>query len=301
MMGRRTFLVGLAAASLPAAAHTEMTLATDTHAHVFTRSLPLATRRRYSVDYDATPDRYLAMLSGNGMHRGVLIQPSFLGFDNNYLLAALARAPDRMRGIAALENVTPLAEMNRLAAGGIAGIRLNLLGRGDPDFRTRAWQDHLSAVRALGWQVEVQCEAARLPRLLPALLDADLPIVIDHFGRPDAASAVSDPGFLYLLRQASRGRVHVKMSGAYRVGEALADRLAPMLRDAFGPSRLLWGSDWPHTQFESVADPRVARAALDRWIPDPAERNLILQHNPARLFKFASAQASVLMHEQVIP
>ena len=301
MMGRRTFLAGMAAVSLPAGARAAMTMATDTHAHVFTRSLPLATRRRYSVDYDATPERYLAMLSDNGMDRGVLIQPSFLGFDNSYLLAALARAPDRLRGIAALENGTSINEMNRLAAGGIVGIRLNLLGRGDPDFRTRAWQHHLSAVRALGWQVEVQCEASRLPQLLPALIDADLPIVIDHFGRPDAMSGMSDAGFLYLLRQASHGRIYVKLSGAYRIGDTLVNRLAPMLRGAFGPSRLLWGSDWPHTQFESVADPRVARAALNRWISDPAERDLILQHNPARLFGFASAQAPMPMREEVIP
>lgn len=299
MMGRRTFLAGMAAISLPAAARTKLGIATDTHAHVFTRSLPLATRRRYSVDYDATPERYLAMLAANGMVRGVLIQPSFLGFDNSYLLAAIARAPDRLRGIAALEHSTSATEIDRLAAGGIAGVRLNLLGRGDPDLGARIWRQHLAAIRERGWQVEIQCEAARLPRLLPALLDADLPIVIDHFGRPDPGVGVSDPGFRYLLRQAASGRVYVKLSGAYRIGEALADRLAPTLRNAFGAAHLLWGSDWPHTQFETVADPRLARAALDRWVPDPAERRQILQHNPARLFDFAAQPQGARVHEQV--
>lgn len=287
MMGRRTFLAGMAAMTVPDIPRSAAGSATDTHAHVFTRALPLATRRRYSVDYDATPERYLAMLEANGTRRGVLIQPSFLGFDNRYLLAALARAPARLRGIAALEHGTPAEALDRLAAAGIVGVRLNLLGRGDPDLRAAGWRRHLAAIRALGWQVEVQCEAARLPALLPALLDADLPIVIDHFGRPDPALGIADPGLRYLLGQVARERVHVKLSGAYRIGDALAQRLAPMLRDAFGPARLLWGSDWPHTQFEAVADPRRARAALDRWIPDPQERRAILEDNPARLFGFA--------------
>lgn len=299
MMGRRTFMAGLAAVTLPGATRPGIGIATDTHAHVFTRALPLAQRRRYSVDYDATPERYLAMLAANGMGRGVLIQPSFLGFDNSYLMAALALAPDRLRGIAALENVTPAAELDRLARGGIVGVRLNLLGRNDPDFRADAWQRHLAAIRKRGWQVEVQCEAGRLPGLLPALLDADLPIVIDHFGRPDATLGADDPGFRYLLQQARTGRVHVKLSAAYRVGDALADRLAPVLHEAFGPSQLLWGSDWPHTQFEKVADPRAARAALDRWISDPDERRRILNHNPARLFGFEPAPTPTLRRQQV--
>lgn len=293
MMGRRTFLAGVAAMSLPGAARALAGIATDTHAHVFTRSLPLSARRRYSVDYDATPDAYLAMLDANGMGRGVLIQPSFLGFDNSYMLAAVARAPDRLRGIAVLEHTTSAVELNRLARAGVVGVRLNLLGRRDPDLRGGPWQRHLAAIRRLGWQVEVQCEAVRLPRLLPHLLDADLPIVIDHFGRPDAAAGTGDPGFRYLLRTATSGRVYVKLSGAYRIGATLADRAAPMLRDAFGVSRLLWGSDWPHTQYESVATAADARAALDRWVPRPAERRTILESNPAQLFGFADAPTQV--------
>lgn len=294
MMGRRTFLAGMAAVSLPGMPRALAGIATDTHAHVFTRWLPLAARRRYSVDYDATPDRYLGMLDANGMGRGVLIQPSFLGLDNSYMLSVLAQAPERLRGIAVLEHTTPEAELHQLATAGVVGVRLNLLGRGDPDLGTGAWRRHLAAIRTLGWQVEVQCEAARLPRLLPALLDADLPIVIDHFGRPDAAAGISDAGFRFLLRTATSERVHVKLSGAYRIGDTLADRLAPVLRGAFGPSRLLWGSDWPHTQYEAVATAAGARAALDRWIPEPAERIAILQHNPARLFGFAAAPAQVI-------
>ena len=113
MMARRIFLRGAAAlAASPSFGTTSSQgyKAIDTHAHVFRRDLPVAERRRYTVDYDAMPHDYLAMLRSNGMARGVLIQPSFLGFDNSYLLAVIARNKERLRGIVALPRDTLPAE-----------------------------------------------------------------------------------------------------------------------------------------------------------------------------------------------
>lgn len=292
MIARRTFLQGAAAlAASPSFGGTiRETPTIDTHAHVFRSDLPVAERRRYTVDYNATPHDYLAMLRGNGMARGVLIQPSFLGFDNSYLLAVIARNKGMLRGIVALPRETTPAEMARLAKAGIAGIRLNLIGRNDPDLGAPEWRRHLDAVAALGWQVEVQCEATRLPRLMPTLLASGAPVVIDHFGRPDAALGIDDPGFRYLLTTAGSGKAYVKLSAPYRVGSDLADAAAPLLLDAFGPDRLLWGSDWPHTQFEAQADAKACRRALDHWVPDPVQRAAILSTTPARLFGFDTSK-----------
>lgn len=289
MIARRVFLQGAAAlVATPSFGSTSSQgyKAIDTHAHVFRHDLPVAERRRYSVDYDATPNDYLAMLHDNGMARGVLIQPSFLGFDNSYLLAVIARNRGMLRGIIALPRDTQPAEMARLKQAGISGIRLNLIGRSDPDLGGTEWRAHLDAVAALGWQVEVQCEAARLPKLMPALLASGTPVVIDHFGRPDAALGIEDPGFAYLLTTADSGRVYVKLSAPYRVGLTIADAAAPLLLKAFGPDHLLWGSDWPHTQFETQADARTCRRALDHWVPDAAMRATILSTTPSRLFGF---------------
>lgn len=55
-----------------------------------------------------------------------------------------------------------------------------------------------------------------------------------------------DPGFKTLLESARTGRVFVdvrRLSG----GSGARLLAAPMLLDAFGPERLMWGSDWPHT------------------------------------------------------
>jgi predicted TIM-barrel fold metal-dependent hydrolase len=298
-MNRRTFcrdlLAGGVSLALPVRARAvgapDGTTAVDTHAHVFTRALTLAGERRYAPDYDATIDDYLAMLDGNGMANGVLIQPSFLGTDNGYMVSALRRAPRRLRGIAVLAPEVEVGAMRDLAEAGVVGLRLNLIGRPDPEFGGPAWRALLARVAELGWQIEVQAEARRLAALLPPLIEAGVPVVVDHFGRIDPALGIADPGFGALLGFGRAGRVWVKLSGAYRNGSGEAGRqtalaAAERLRGAFGAGRLLWGSDWPHTQFETRASPAEARRDLDAWVPDPAERRTILSETPVTLFRF---------------
>jgi predicted TIM-barrel fold metal-dependent hydrolase len=261
----------------------------DCHAHVFTRALPLADGRRYAPTYDADIAAYLAMLTANGMSHGVLIQPSFLGTDNAYMLDALRQAPDRLRGIAVVDPSAAASTLTPLAEAGCVGIRLNLIGQPDPAFHTEEWRRHLTAVTAMGWQVEVQAEAARLPSLLPPLLDAGARVVVDHCGRPASAS---EPGFQHLLGAAKTRRVWVKLSAPYRLSDpdgALLSAVVPLLRGAFGCERLVWGSDWPHTQYESVARPAAMRGDLDTWLPDPADRKAVLVDTPANLFGFSSS------------
>ncbi len=264
--------------------------AIDCHAHVFVRGLKLANERRYTPDYDASISDYLAMLDGNGSSHGVLVQPSFLGTDNSYLLEALATAPHRLRGIAVVDPSLSAEELQALDRAGVVGLRLNLIGKPDPDFSLPVWRTHLQRVAALGWQVEIQAEARRLPHLLPPLWNSGVKTVVDHMGLADKALGVDDPAFRWLLeqgeQQAHAGRVFVKLSGAYRNGPGVAVKATPLLVDAFGPLGLVWGSDWPHTAFEKVASPIQARRDLDVWVPDPDVRKSILATSAARLFRF---------------
>jgi predicted TIM-barrel fold metal-dependent hydrolase len=299
-MDRRTFCHGLLAGGLALAlpelgraaeAESPGIASVDTHAHVFTRSLTLAGERRYAPDYDASIAEYLAMLDRNGMARGVLIQPSFLGTDNGYMVSALRQAPERLRGIAVLAPEAEAGTMRALAEAGVVGLRLNLIGRPDPDFGAPVWQGHLARVKDLGWQIEVQAEARRLGRLLPPLIAAGVPVVVDHFGRIDPALGIADPGFAQLLSFGDGGGVWVKLSGAYRIGSGEVGRqtaraAAERLRASFGARRLLWGSDWPHTQFETQASPADALRDLGAWVPDAAERRIVLGDTPAKLFRF---------------
>ncbi len=263
----------------------------DCHAHVFDPSLALAAERRYDPRGKATLADYLAMLDASGMSHGVLVQPSFLGTDNSYMVQALRASPGRLRGVAVVDPGASDDALGSLHDAGCVGVRLNLIGRPDPDFRRPEWAGHLRRIADHGWQIEVHAEAARLPAILPPLLDTGAPVVVDHFGRPDPSAGVDDPGFRFLLAQGRTERVWVKLSAAYRLGgdgrrDRVARRAAPMLRDALGLGRLMWGSDWPHTQFEHVATPLAERRRLDEWFPDFAERRIVSCDTPARLFGF---------------
>jgi predicted TIM-barrel fold metal-dependent hydrolase len=265
--------------------------AVDTHAHIFPRGATPVAGARYVPNYDATLTELFQQFATHGISHGVLVQPSFLGTDNTVLLAALRAHPGRLRGVAVVDPGIAPAQLAELAGAGVVGLRLNLVGQPLPNFEIAPWPVLLGEVRKLGWLVEVQREARDLPHLVGPLLAAGLNVVVDHFGRPDPKLGVEDPGFRYLLAQAPTRRLWVKLSGAYRngpdgIGDAIADAAAPLLVRAFGAERLLWGSDWPHTQFEHAEEYADARAQLDRWITDPAARRAVLQTTPTALFRF---------------
>lgn len=276
----------------PKKPRTDPMIAIDCHAHVFLRSLPMPDPRRAPAGYDATPEAYLRTLDTHQMTHGVLVQPSFLGLDNSYMLSVLRSYPERLRGIAVVAPGATTTQLDELQQAGVVGIRLNLIGLPTPDFASSGWRALLEQVRQRNWQVEVHQVAAELKPVLDPLLAAGVNVVVDHFGRPSASLGVDDPGFQYLLSLGTSRQVWVKLSAAYRNGaagrgEATALAAMPLLLRHFGVERLLWGSDWPHTLFESTAQYGAQRLQLERLLPLESERRTVLHDTPARLFHFA--------------
>ena len=78
------------------------------------------------------------------------------------------------------------------------------------------------------------------------------------------------------------------LSGAYRVGLERARPAAPLLLAAFGPDRLMWGSDWPHTDtdLDSVTTYPKTLQLVEELVTDAAARQKILVDTPARLYGF---------------
>lgn len=273
---------------MPATAMASDTVAIDAHAHVFHRGLAFAPGRRYAPDYDAPLADYLVQLDRHGMTHGVLVQPSFLGTDNSYLVECLQAAGGRLRGIAVVDPGISADDLRALDRAGVVGIRLNLVGQPLPDLAAPEWRTLLERVGALGWQVELQRRAADLAWLATSILVRDIAVVIDHFGLPDPKLGVFDPGFQSLLRLANSPNVRIKISAPYRngkAGEGLAKMAFPLLCEAFSLDRLLWGSDWPHTQFEASQDYATSRRFLDDLVPDTETRARLLSA-PKELFRF---------------
>src|SRR5438132_10761591 len=97
--------------------------ACDTHAHVCgpASRFPYAEDRSYTPP-DAPLEKYLGMLDTLGFARGALVQGSAHGRDNAAMLDALARHPDRLRGVAVADEDTPPAELRRWGGIGGAGV-----------------------------------------------------------------------------------------------------------------------------------------------------------------------------------
>ncbi len=264
----------------------------DAHAHVFQRGLGLAAVRRYAPAYDATLADYLERLRENDLSHGVLVQPSFLGSDNRYLLAALQQAPERLRGVVVVERDIAFSELARMAGLGVAGVRLNLMGQPLPDFAEASWQVFFEHLRRLDWHVEVHRQLEDLPVLVEGLLVLGCKVVVDHFGRPDARLGLEQAAFARLLALGEGGRLWIKVSGIYRLGGTstenlhFAEKALSLMLQTVGPERLLWGSDWPHTQHEQEVSFASEFDCLRRLACAAPLRQHLLCDTAAELFGF---------------
>jgi predicted TIM-barrel fold metal-dependent hydrolase len=265
----------------------------DTHAHVFEKGLPLAPKRRYAPGYDAPTGLYLEQLDRHGVSRGVLVQPSFFGTDCGYMLAALRGAPERLRGVAVIEPDSGRDALEGMDRAGVTGVRLNLIGLPDQPLEQSITPKTLAYVADLGWHVEVHAQAGRLAEVVAPLLERGLAVVVDHFGRPDPALGTRDPGFQWLLDMANAPRLHVKLSAPYRNWDLRTDegrndmrRAADMLLEAFSPARLMWGSDWPHTQFEASQTFNLALENMLNLSLDEPAREAVMSGTAFGFYRF---------------
>ncbi len=271
--------------------------ACDCHCHVFgpAARFPYAEPRSYTPD-DAPFEAYIAHLDRLGCARGVLIQPSAYGRDNAAMLDALARAPQRLRGVAVGGAELTRETLQQWHAAGIRGLRANEFRRdGKPYYsngvRLADIEPLYGVMAELGWHLQLWIDTRDLPELEPALARVPVPVVVDHMGRMEHRHGTRHPGFQALVRGVGEGRLWSKVSGTYRLGATPPDYLeAKPFHDALlaaNPANLLWGSDWPHPRPEGPLPDavRLLQVFLD-WTPREQDRRAILSDNPARLYDF---------------
>ena len=289
VIGRRSFASGALVLAAARATQASDLPWIDAHAHVFMRSLKAYAGARYVPDYDASWQSLLALAAENKVDRAVILQPSFLGFDNSYLLEALKAEPDRLRGVPWVSPSVEVtaADWEEMARLGVRGLRFPIFSLPAPNWP--AYADMLAEALRRDWPIHLHVEGRRLPSILPFLLDGGHKVVIPHFGMFDRTlGPLRDPGFELLLQKAGTRQIWVVLSGAYRVGHERARPAAPLLLSAFGPDRLMWGSDWPHTDtnLDRKTTYQESLQWLEQWVPDAATRQKILVDTPAKLYRF---------------
>ena len=230
----------------------------DCHFHVFDRGHASPTAR-YRPAYDARLIDWERQLSSLGVQYGVVVQTSFLGTDNTALLQALRAEPDRLRGVAVVDPDTSDADLVMMRELGVRGIRLNLFG--DVGWRritTPAWLELFARIVPCGWHVELHADNGASGIVLTEFASAlhaagiSLPIVLDHFGRPGQAG-VDDPIFAAVQSMRGQQEVWVKLSAPYRQHSHKDwSTLAGKWATVAGLDRLVWGSDWPWTNYEGA-------------------------------------------------
>jgi len=268
----------------------------DAHFHVFGP----AQRYPYGSDLRYTPPlaplaNFLALAEKLGVSRFVFVQPSAYGRDNRCMLDAMREVgKEHCRGIVDIDEDAPDAELARLDALGVRGVRINLspvkpFASGfAPKLMPRIAR-LAGRCAEIGWQLDFLTPGWLTADLMPTLRKLRLDFTLAHFGMFQAKEGVDQPGFRQLLEllRAGERRCWVKLTGVYRISSAAGfAEVAPMARALMetAPDRLIWGSDYPHLSFADKVGTAQLWNLLGRWAPDEATRRRILVDNPRELF-----------------
>ncbi len=266
--------------------------ATDCHFHIYDNRFPPAAGGLPAPD--ATPDDYRALQARLGTSRGVVIQPSLYGVDNRPTLEGMAALGPNFRGVAVVNPSVSDAELHRMHALGIRGIRFNLAQAGAT---TLDMLEPLSRrVDALGWHCQINMPGEKIAAAADTFLKIRGKLVFDHLAHCPQPAGVESDTFKLIRRLLDQGNTWVKLTGLYAdttVGPpTYADSVAVARAfAAAAPTRCLWGTDWPHPTESQAKKPDDA-LLLDlfpTFVPDESARTRILVDNPAELYDFPKA------------
>jgi predicted TIM-barrel fold metal-dependent hydrolase len=268
--------------------------ACDCHVHFYDSRLPAAPGATLRPA-DASVDDYRPVQQAMGTTRTVVVTPSTYGTDNRATVSAIATLGPDARGVAVVDASVTGAELKRLHAQGIRGIRFNLTLPGPVSVNLLL--PLASRIAPLGWHIQLNAPAIWLPDMRPLLAACPVPIVFDHYGHLPFGGTEFEPAFAVIADLLEAGKAWVKLSGPYiesRAGDPFYDDVAALARRylALAPGQMLWGSDWPHP---TLADAEKARMddgsmhALFRcWCGNSDSIKAVLIDNPQRLYGFAS-------------
>ena len=263
--------------------------ATDAHCHVFgpAAKFPYAPGRRYTPE-DAPKEMLRALHDHLGVERSVIVQASCHGADNAAMLDCIASDPKRYRGVAIVDDSFRDADYDRLHAGGVRGVRFNFVKHlgGAPDLGV--FNRVIDRIKGRGWHVVLHLDAPSLIPLSDIIRALPLPFVIDHMGRVPSAAGVEQAPLKALLELAKLENAWIKVCGAERISMppyAAAVPIARALVEA-APTRVLWGTDFPHPNATHEADEADLVDLVPQYALEALAQRRLLVDNPARLYGF---------------
>lgn len=230
-----------------------------------------------------------------GITGGVLVQAAPTEAETRFLLQ-LAAQDDAVLGVVgwvnwlapdAAERVHQLASHPKLKA-----LRPMLQDIADPTWVLQSSvQPALLAMADCGLVFDALVKSAHLPHILTlAQRHPDLQIVIDHGAKPNIVIGEWQAWADGIERIARETTACCKLSGLFTeapLGATGADlqRWTDHILACFGPTRMVWGSDWPVLELsgKSYANWWQASQQLLAHFPE-AERGAILGGNAQRIY-----------------
>ncbi len=252
-MTRRDFTRLAIAAPLAAQTKTALRII-DPHVHVWTHDprYPWAPQTTAPPQQDATPEMLLKLMEANGVSHTVLIQ--FIGYrwDNSYARDSIRKYPGKFLGVCRVNPESPGApdDLSKLVKEeGFRGVRISPGANASGDWIGGPLMPPLwRRTQELKAPMTVLTQTSRLPQVGKLIEQfPDLDVVIDHM----ADCPLDRPEELKKLLDLARyPRVFVKVSHTWSISKQeypYRDTHAQVqkLYDAFGPRRLMWGTDWP--------------------------------------------------------
>ncbi|WP_394820941.1 amidohydrolase family protein [Pendulispora albinea] len=256
-------------------------------------------RRNYSLD-DLAP-----LAAESGVYATVLVQTIAVAEETPELLA-LASSSDLVAAVTGWVDLTSPSvgdDVARLLEGpggrALRAIRHPVQGEADPSWLCREdVRRGLSAVADAGLVYELLILPHQLPaaeRTVAAL--PHLQFVLDHGAKPPIAAGHMEPWGSALERLAAHPNVTCKLSGL--VTEArwttwTVEDLRPyvmLLVEAFGPERLIFGSDWPVCLLAAEYAEVLAASQQLTSALSTAERDAIFSGTARKIYRLPEPRA----------
>jgi len=205
---------------------------------------------------DFLPDELEGVLRAAGMDGCVAVQADPSEDETRFLLD-LAERHDFVRGVVGWVELCARdveVRLERFAAfPRLRGIRHIVQAEADDYLRRDDVVRGIAAVGTAGLAYDILVHARQLPavRSLVERLPADQRLVVDHIAKPEITAGVMEPWAGHMRTLAEHANVWCKVSGMVTEAEWVGwrpEELRPYLDvvfEAFGPGRILFGSDWP--------------------------------------------------------
>ncbi len=249
-------------------------------------------RRTFGLD-DLTP-----LLAPHGIGQTVLVQAVDAAAETVDLLE-IADGPGAVRGVVGWVDLTGGDVADRIAGlragtGGdrLVGLRHGVQGEPDPDWLCRPdVRRGLTAVADAGLVFDLLTLPEQLPAAVRTVIDQpDLRFVLDHLSKPPIATGDREPWETRIRALAAQENVVCKLSGMVTEadhGDWTVDDLSPyadVVLDAFGPDRVLFGSDWPVCTLAAPYDRVVGAAEQLTGRLSEAERAAVFGDTARRVY-----------------